>query len=447
MRTGEAGTPTGEARNRERLRLVIGGHVDHGKSTVIGRLLADTGSLPAGRLDQVRARCERTGIPFEYAFLLDALRDEQRQGITIEAARIFFETATRSYLLFDAPGHVEFLRNMVTGTAQADAAFLVLDAHEGLRENSFRHGVLMSLLGVRHLAVLVNKMDLVEFERTVFETLSGEIQRFLGTLGVEVVRVIPVSGREGSNVVHRDPRMAWYDGPTVVEQLDRFPAEAGAEAKPFRMPVQDVYRFPRGGDRRRIVAGTIESGTLRPGDEVVFHPSGKRSRVLTLEAFPPEDRHVARAGEAAGFTLAEQVYVPRGEVVARAAELSPLVTTRFGARIFWLGQAPLEFGKEYVLRVGTSRGTARMERVVRVVNASTLVVDDGKSLVERHEVADVILVSDRPLAWDPPEVCLAMSRFVIVEDHRIVGGGVIRAVAQEERQNAPEGNSLVGRNA
>lgn len=414
-----------------RLRLVVGGHVDHGKSTVIGRLLADTGSLPEERLAQVRARCRRTGIPFEYAFLLDALRDEQRQGITIETARIFFETATRSYLLFDAPGHVEFLRNMVTGTAQADVALLVLDAGEGLRENSFRHGFLMSLLGVRQLAVLVNKMDLVGFERDVFEGLATEIRKFFGTLGVRVTATIPVSGREGSNVVHRDPRMAWYEGPTVAEQLDRFTEGTRAETGPFRMPVQDVYRFPHGGDRRRIVAGTIESGILRSGDEVVFHPSGKRSRVLTLEAFRREHREVATAGEAAGFTLAEQVYVPRGEIAARGGEPPPAVAARFSARIFWLGPTPLAFGKEYLLKLGTSRSLVQMDRLLRVVDASTLMVDQGKSHVDRHEVADVILVADRPIAWDPPEVCLATSRFVMVEDYRIVGAGTMWASASD----------------
>ena len=263
---------------RPSLSVVIGGHVDHGKSTVIGRLLADTGSLPDGRLEQVRALCERTGRPFEYAFLLDALRDERAQGITIDTARVFFRTAARDYLILDAPGHVEFVRNLVTGAASAAAALLVIDAGEGIRDNSRRHGYLMGLLGIRQIAVLVNKMDLVGFREDAFLRLADAYRAFLGGIGLEPAHLIPVAALAGENLSTRSARMPWYAGPTVLDALEGFPLPSAPIDGPFRMPVQDVYKFTGDGDDRRIVAGTIATGAVRPGDELVFYPSGKRAR-------------------------------------------------------------------------------------------------------------------------------------------------------------------------
>src|SRR5262245_30208894 len=185
---------------RDRLRMVVGGHVDHGKSTVIGRLLADSGSLPRGKLEAVRELCRRTARPFEYAFLLDALKDEQSQGITIDAARVFFTTERRHYIIIDAPGHIEFLKNMITGAARAEAALLVIDAHEGVQENSRRHGYMMSLLGIRQMAVLVNKMDLVAYDQAHFDGIVRRYAEFLERLGLTPDCFIPASGRMGENI-------------------------------------------------------------------------------------------------------------------------------------------------------------------------------------------------------------------------------------------------------
>src|SRR6266545_2894964 len=205
--------------SRERMTIVIGGHVDHGKSTIIGRLLADTGSLPEGKLEQVRENCERNAKPFEYAFLLDALKDEQAQGITIDAARVFFKTVRRDYIIFDAPGHIEFLKNMVTGASRAEAALLVIDADEGVQENSRRHGYMMSMLGIRQIAVLVNKMDLVGFAQAHFEEIVRQYTEFLTRIDVRPACFVPVAGRDGDNVALRSARMPWYAGATVLEAL------------------------------------------------------------------------------------------------------------------------------------------------------------------------------------------------------------------------------------
>ena len=409
-----------------RMGIVITGHVDHGKSTIIGRLLADTGSLPDGKLEQVREHCARTARPFEYAFLLDALKDEQAQGITIDAARIFFNSQLRQYIILDAPGHIEFLKNMITGAARAEAALLVIDALEGIQENSRRHGYMLSLLGVRQVAVIVNKMDLVNHDQRVFDAIAESFAAFLEPLELKPSAFIPVSGRDGENIATRADTMPWYAGPTVLEALDRFTTDRSADDRPFRMPVQGVYKFTEDSDERRIVAGSVLAGQLSTGDEVVFFPSGKRSRVRSIEGFNlPTQRNVG-AGTATGFTLHEQIYVARGEVAARSDEPKPQVTTRIRVSLFWLGKLALNKRTEYTLKLGTARIPVRVEAITRVMDASTLETLDSPDSVGRNDVAECVLKLDRALAFDLASDIAETGRFVLVEDFEIRGGGIIR---------------------
>jgi bifunctional enzyme CysN/CysC len=418
---------------RERMHVVIGGHVDHGKSTIVGRLLADTQSLPRGRLEQVKALCERTARPFEYAFLLDALREERAQGITIDAARMFFKTAARDYLIIDAPGHVEFLKNMVTGAARAEAALLVIDAREGVRDNSRRHGFMLSMLGIRQITVLVNKMDVVGHDQDTFDRLEAEYRAFLGRLNLSPMSVIPVCGRHGDNIAARSASMPWYHGPTLLETLDRFSAEPPAAQKPFRMPVQDVYKFTNSGDDRRIVAGTVETGTVRLGDEIVFYPSGKKGVVRSFERFNQPPPITAAAGEATGLTLAEHIFVSRGEVATIACQPRPHVTTRLRASVFWLGTNPLVLGKDYLLRLGTACVTMQLEQVQRVIDASDLSSLGAKQRIDRNEVADCTLHLDTAIAFDVASDIATTGRFAIVDDHDIRGGGLVREALADEQ--------------
>ena len=420
------------------MQIVIGGHVDHGKSTVVGRLLADSGSLPEGKLEQVRAQCERTSRPFEYAFLLDALKDEQAQGITIDAARVFFRTPRRHYIIIDAPGHIEFLKNMVTGAARAEAALLVIDAHEGVQENSRRHGYLMSMLGIRQISVVVNKMDLAGHDRGWFERIVTEFGEFLGRVGVHPTSFIPAVGRSGENIAVRSAAMPWYQGPTVLEALDRFESEGPALGQPFRMAVQDVYKFTAQGDDRRIVAGTVESGSVRVGDDVVFFPSGKKGRVRTIEAFHRPAAAAARAGEATGFTLAEQIYVARGELATRAGQAKPHVTTRIRVNLFWLGRRPLAKKRDYTLKLGTARVACRLEAIHRVIDASSLEASATRERVDRHEVAECTLGLNRAVAFDTADTLAGTSRFVLVDDHEIQGGGIVQEALADRQADIRE---------
>jgi len=418
-----------------RMNIVIVGHVDHGKSTVIGRLLADTHSLPEGKLEQVRAQCELNSKPFEYAFLLDALKDEQAQGITIDAARVFFKSRLRPYLILDAPGHIEFLKNMITGAARAEAALLVIDAAEGVQENSRRHGYMVSLLGIKQLAVVVNKMDLVGWDRAVYDRIVREYGTFLDQVGIRPSCFIPVSGRSGDNIAARSTNLPWYDGPTVLDALDAFHSEPAPVDRPFRMPIQDVYKFTKQGDDRRIVTGTIDSGAVNVGDAVIFYPSGKKSRVKSIEAFNRPVQTRAEAGSAVGFTLQEQIYITRGEIATLEHEPRPQVTTRLRVSLFWLGKESLTKRKEYLLKLGTARVTVRLEDILRVMDASTLGATDQRNVVQRHDVAECVLKLDRAIACDLAEDIPATSRFVIVDDFEIRGGGIVRE-ALSDRQAA-----------
>ena len=421
------------SRDRPQMQMVIVGHVDHGKSTIVGRLLADTGSLPDGKLDAVRAACDRNSKPFEYAFLIDALKEEQAQGITIDSARVFFKTPARDYIIIDAPGHIEFLKNMVTGASRAEVAFLVIDAHEGIQENSRRHGYLLSMLGVRQLAVIVNKMDLVDYDRTVFRRIVRRYRRFLKSIDIEAdqVEFIPVSGMLGDNVVTRSPNTDWYEGPTVVKQLDSFRKEADLVELPFRMPVQGVYKFTKFGDSRRIIAGTIGTGRLHEHDEVVFYPSGKRSTVRSFERFAAPSTSEMRAPHAVGFTLDEQIYVTRGEIAARADQVPPTVANRIRVNLFWLGREPMRPEREYVFKMGSSRYPVRIHRILRVLDASSLKASRRKDVIERHDVAEVEFVFASDIAFDPVDRIPFTSRFVIVDEYEIRGGGIIRGTAED----------------
>jgi len=252
--------------SKEQMHVVVVGHVDHGKSTIIGRLLADTNSLPKGKLESIKEKARKSGKPFEYAFLIDALKDEQAQAITIDSARVFFQSAKRNYIIIDAPGHIEFIKNMITGASHAEAAILVIDAEEGVQENSRRHGYMLGMLGIKKIVVVVNKMDLVGYKEAVFNQIVSEYGQYLSDLGINPMGYIPVSGREGDGVVFPSQNLAWYTGPTVLEALDLFSKDKLPENLPLRIPVQDIYKFSNYGDNRRIVAGTIASGQLKTGD-------------------------------------------------------------------------------------------------------------------------------------------------------------------------------------
>ncbi len=430
---------------RELLKVAIVGHVDHGKSTFVGRLLHDTDSLPDGKYDGIVAMCEKRGVPFEFAFLMDSFQAERDQGITIDTSQIWFSSKSRDYVIIDAPGHKEFLKNMITGAAQSDAAILMIDAHEGVQEQSRRHGYLLNLLGVDQIAVVVNKMDLVGFSQAKFDQIESEYRQYLGSIGVEATQFIPISAREGDNVVVLSNNMPWYNGPSVTQTLDSFAKQSAAIDLPLRLPVQDVYKF----DERRIIAGNIISGQLRIGDRLSFSPSGKTAIVKNIEKWPiayaekEKQNIVIGAGQSVGITLSEQIFVERGDVISHVSDnvkgfetgelIEPHLGKTFTAKLFWLGENPFKIGKSYKMKLGTTEIMVRVKCINHILDAENLSQAQGDQLL-RNQLGEVVLTTRENIALDDYRYFNKSGRFVLLEDFDIAGGGVISLETYENER-------------
>ena len=411
------------------VKIVFVGHVDHGKSTLIGRLLHDTGSLPEGKIEQVQNACRAEGMEFEYAFLLDALLEEQEQNITIDTTQIPFKTARRSYVIIDAPGHKEFLKNMITGAANADAAVLVIAADEGVREQTKRHAYILNLLGIRQFCVVVNKMDLVKFSQTHFEEVEGNYRAFLRTLNLTPRVFVPASARLGENIVSSSEKMRWNKGPTLVEALDDMTALAPPTQLPLRFCVQDIYRF----DERRIIAGRIETGTLKVGDELVFSPANKTSTVRSIERGDVTDNGPAIAGDSLGITLREQIFVERGYVGSHKKD-APIETNRFHADLFWIARQPARLGHLYTARLATQEFRCQIVSIDQVLDSASLerVAGAARELA-RNEVGHLTIQARAPVVLDNHDRVPNLGRFVLLEDGLIIAGGIIHGGVYTDR--------------
>lgn len=408
--------------------IVIVGHVDHGKSTLVGRLLHDTDSLPDGKLEQIKAVSEKRGLEFEWSFLLDALQVERDQGITVDTTQIWFTTQQRRYVIIDAPGHKEFLKNMVTGAAQADAAILVVDAAQGLAEQTRRHAYLLHLLGIRQVAVAVNKIDLIGNDAAKFKAVAESVRNYLVGIGIEPQAIVPLSARQGDNIASRSLRTSWYQGPTLIGALDAFRPRALPVEQPLRLPVQDLYRY---GDRR-IVVGRIESGRLKAGDRIRFAPLGREATVATLENWSGPDAPrpaplEAVAGDSVAFTLNEDVFVERG-ALGSSPDHRPMDANRFTVRLFWLDKHPLRKGDRLTLKVGTAEREAEVESIVESLDVETLDAAAAQQ-IDRNGVARVVLRVRPPLALDLYETLPRTGRGVLIRGPQIVAGLVIETAA------------------
>ena len=420
-----------------RTKIVFVGHVDHGKSTLIGRILTETDSLPEGKVDSLRKACATQGQPFEYAFVLDALSEEQEQNITIDTTQIQFRSARRDYVIIDAPGHQEFLKNMITGAANADAAVVVIAADEGVREQSRRHGQLLSLLGIREVIVAVNKMDLAAFSEDRFRQIEREYVAFLQELGLTARAFIPVSASSGENVTTDGGRaMPWFDGPNLLEALDKLDVARSAAELPLRFPIQDVYRK----DKRRIFAGRVESGTIRVGDQLVFSPHNKTARVATIERWGTPATESASAGESIGITLRDHIFIERGHIASHETD-APVESNRVRAKVFWIGREPLATGERYRLKLVTQDVECQVVAVTNVIDAATLdSAPAARPELQRNEVGEVTLQTRAPLVFDNHDRIPSLGRFVLADGGHLVGGGIISGAVYTARKQIKSEN-------
>lgn len=404
---------------RELLRVVITGHVDHGKSTLVGRLFYETGSLPDGKFEAIKTMCERRGMPFEWAFLMDAFQSERDQGITIDTSQIWFKSSKQDYVIIDAPGHREFIKNMITGAASADAALMLIDAAHGIQQQTKVHAFLLNLLGIKQIAVLVNKMDQANYSEELFQSIKKEYLEYLTSVGITPDYFIPISAREGDNLIQKSKNTPWYDGPSVIGALDHFRASARLSELPLRLPIQDVYKF----DDRRILAGRILSGQLRIGDKLLFSPSNKTAYVTNIEGWPGSGPSEAHAGQSVGIQLDEQLFLERGEIASHESH-APIETNVFEARLFWLGQQPLKAGDIYSLRLQNKEARILIHTIKHVYDSHDL-TPHAKASVERNEIAEVIIRAPQMLALDDVRTHPKMGRFVLSDGTNIVAGGAI----------------------
>ena len=396
--------------------------MDHGKSTIIGRLLHDTKSIPQGVINRVQKISEESGKNFEFAYLLDAFAEERQQGITIDMTQIKFSTAKKNFLIIDAPGHKEFLKNMISGAANANAAFLVIDAAAGVQEQSRRHAYLLSLLGIKKIFVLVNKIDLVNFSEKRFLEVAEDIKNFLSTIKIFPEKIIPVSGFFGDNILKKSENLSWYNGETLIEILDEIKIDENIYA-PLRFPIQDVYKF----DERRIIAGRIESGNLKVGDKIKIFPEGRETFITEIAFWLEKDKKIsASAGESVGIIVSDEFFNKRGEIITLAEEKNfPQISNRLRASVFWMGKNSLRVWKNYKLKISTAEVEAEVEKIIRTVDASTLESKKLSQELKLNDVGEIIFKLKNEIAFDEFGNFQATGRFVLVENFDVAGGGIV----------------------
>ncbi|GEN14315.1 adenylyl-sulfate kinase [Neoasaia chiangmaiensis] len=400
--------------------IVIVGHVDHGKSTLIGRLLYDTDSLQDGKLAQIVESSRKRGLTIEWSFLLDSLQIERDQGVTVDSTRIPFRLGEREFVIVDAPGHRQFLRNMITGAADAEAAVLVVDAQEGAQEQTRRHAMLLRLIGIRHVIVLLNKSDLLDFDEAKIAQAETDVRTLLARLEITVEAVIPASARDGDNIASRSDRAPWYRGPTLTEALADVPPPASRLALPFRMPVQDVYRF----DDVRYVAGRIERGTIHVGDQIAIGAQGQVATVAEVCRWHAPVRPEAGAGESIALRLEPDLVPDRGDLLFPAHDpaAAPERSARIRTRLFWLRSEPLHVGESFTLRLATAEHDVTVTSIDAVVDLDDLTLNPGDS-VPPDGFAEITLSASHAVLFDPFSPGFGDGRGVLVDRYqRIVGG-------------------------
>jgi len=413
-------------------KLVIVGHVDHGKSTLLGRLLMDFGKFPKEKVEKVRQTCLTRGIQLAPAFFLDALQEEQEQGISIDTTCVNFEFEDRRFLLIDAPGHLECLKNMTSGASGADTGILVVDGNDGICSQTLRHLKILSILGVSNVVVAVNKMDKAGYSQTRFEEIAADIRAHVEK-EQNCLSVVPISALKGENLSGPARDLDWYKGLPLLPQLCAHTDaqlestdEAADSLEPFRMIVQDVYRFTD----ERYFAGRVVSGQVRKGDKIFFSPSGKVSTIAAIENFPASRNEIAVKGESVAFRLCDQIFVERGEIISGQKD-PPQVNTEIEAKLVWLNSASLDWAQEYLLKIGTAEASCRLEPS-----------DGVTQKIENGDFVDVLIKTRTPVSFDFGNTT-GVNKLVICTMFETVACGTVKALPLDSAASRPRANNTV----
>ncbi|MGP8475980.1 sulfate adenylyltransferase subunit CysN [Burkholderia sp. PR2] len=414
-----------DGQTKDLLRFITCGSVDDGKSTLIGRMLYESNMLFDDQLTQLEADSKKVGTQggdLDFALLVDGLSAEREQGITIDVAYRFFATARRKFIVADTPGHEQFTRNMITGASTADLAVILIDARKGVLTQTRRHSHLVALIGIRRVVLAINKMDLVDYDRAVFERIDADYRAFAAELGLQEIVSIPMSALRGDNVIASSPRMPWYAGPPLMQHLDTLPlVERVTRDEPFRLPVQWVNRPHL---NFRGYAGSIASGEVRVGERVRVLPSGKESRIASVIT-PAGEAHVARAGEAVTLTLADEIDISRGDMIAHA-DAPPEVADQFEATLVWMHDEPLLPGRPYLVKLGTQTVGATCATPKYKIDVNTREHLAARTLA-LNEIGVCNLSFDRPVAFDPYDQNRHTGGFIVIDrfTNDTVGAGML----------------------
>jgi len=407
-------------KEKDILNLIIVGEVDHGKSTLIGRLLYDTGSIPEDRIKSIQEICQSFGKEMEFSFLVDHLKEEREKEMTIDTAQVFIKSKKRDYVIIDAPGHKEFIKNMLTGASQAEAGIIIVDANVGIGEQTQRHSFLLKLLGIKQIIVAVNKMDLVDFSEKKFNEIKSQFEKFLSQIKLPVSFFIPISAKEGDNVAERSKRTKWYKGETLIGALEKFPPAQPLSQKPFRFAVQDVYSF----DEKEIIVGKVLSGEVKINQKGLALPSKRKIEIKSIEIFG-EERKKAEAEESIGLTIKEKVFFDRGEVISDSENL-PLLSSKFLAYIFWTSKNKANLEDEFLLSLGTQTVKAKFKEIRKRIDSATLkILEKNAKKIEENEVGEVVIETEKPIVFERFNFLPPLGRFVIFSQVQPEGGGII----------------------
>ncbi len=406
-----------------KIKIVFVGHVDHGKSTLIGRLLYNTHSIAEDKIKDLEKNTPE-GKKLDFSFLMDHFEEERKQGITIDTAQIFFRTSKRNYVIIDAPGHVEFVVNMITGAAQADAAVLIVDAAEGIQEQTKRHAYILSMLGIKQVIVAVNKIDLIEYSEEKYKTIVTDLTAFLAGINIYNVTSVPISSTDGDNITEHSEKTKWFTGKTFIELVDDIPGGIDESNQYTVFPIQDVYNINDQGNSKRISVGKVEAGNIVEGQSICVLPSKEQAHIKSIEKYN-EVKKQAESGECIGITTDKPLFIERGSIVC-SMDHDLKVTSNFKASLFWMNAAAVNVNDKLTLRCSTQEVGCNVLEIFKKINSSTLEKIEGDlTNLNKLEVGEVEIKTKKPVVISTISDVQALGRFVLLRDNTIVAGGVI----------------------
>ncbi len=421
-----------EHENKELLKFITCGSVDDGKSTLIGRLLHDSKMIFEDQLAAIKNDSKKSGTTeneFDLALLVDGLQSEREQGITIDVAYRYFSTDKRKFIIADTPGHEQYTRNMATGASTADLAIILIDARYGVQTQTKRHSFITKLLGIKHIVVAINKIDLVDFSEERYNEIKTSYIKFAHELGIEDVILIPISALNGDNVVNKSEKSPWYKGETLMHTLEHIEIAKDRDLQHFRLPVQYVNRPNL--DFRGF-CGTIASGIIQVGDAITVLPSGKSSHVKEIVTYEGNLSY-AYAEQAVTITLEDEIDISRGDIIVKSDE-QPDHATSLDVDIVWMSEEPLIKGKSYYIKRATTSTTGSIDKFYFKTDVNTLEKDDSTNVLNLNEIAHAKLDLSQEIAFDEYEHNKTMGSFIIIDriSNNTVGAGIIRGKSKEQ---------------